>query len=225
MKPLSSAITTLHGETSSKTGMRHGELGLATPESSRLVAWLATQAPADVDKAAVLRASQLGVDLRVKVDYRFPKDERGNSLPVVTIVKGCDVIGTPEARSQAIEALGKLETPAPARELEGWLAELAVITAKRAGDEFEETLRLEAYASRLRKYPADVSRAALLDRAWRFWPSWAELEAVCEQLAAPRRAMLRAMQDSAAATYAEQRERVSADRAAEIMREVFGDQA
>lgn len=225
MKQLHTVITTSQREHSTQTGTRHGELGLATPESSRLVAWLATQAPADVDKAAVLRASQLGVDLRVKVDYRFPKDERGNSLPVVTIVKGCDVIGTPEARSQAIDALGKLETPAPARELEGWLAELAVITAKRAGDEFEETLRLEAYASRLRKYPADVARAALLDRSWRFWPSWAELESVCHQLAAPRRAMLRAMQDSAADTYREERERVSAERAAEIMREVFGGAA
>ena len=225
MKHLHSAITTLQKEPSAQTGMRRGELGLETPENSRLVAWLAGQAPADVDKAAVLRASQLGVDLRVKVDYRFPKDERGNSLPVVMVVKGCDVIGTPEARSQAIDALGKLETPAPSRELEGWLAELAVITAKRVGDEFEETLRLEAYASRLRKYPADVARAALLDRSWRFWPSWAELEAVCFQLAAPRRAMLKAMQDSASETYREERERVSAERAAEIMREVFGGDA
>lgn len=225
MKQLHTVITTSQKEPSTQTGMRRGELGLETPENSRLVAWLAGQAPADVDKAAVLRASQLGVDLRVKVDYRFPKDERGNSLPVVMVVKGCDVIGTPEARSQAIDALGKLETPAPSRELEGWLAELAVITAKRAGDEFEETLRLEAYASRLRKYPADVARAALLDRSWRFWPSWAELEAVCFQLAAPRRAMLKAMQDSASETYREERERVSAERAAEIMREVFGGDA
>lgn len=222
MKPLHSVITTLHEEQPSRTGTRHGERGLATPEDLRVVAWLSKQSPEDVDKAAVLRASQLGVDLRVKVDYRFPKDERGNSLPTVTIVKGCDVIGTPEAREAALEALGKLETPAPARELEGWLAELAVITAKRGGDEFEETLRLEAYASRLRKYPADVARAALLERAWRFWPSWAELQAVCDQLAAPRRAMLRAMQDSASASYAESRERVSAERAAEIIREVFG---
>jgi len=37
--------------------------------------------------------------------------------------------------------------------------------------------------------------------------------------------MLRAMQDSAADTYREERERVSADRAAEIMREVFGGDA
>ncbi len=225
MKPINSVITTLHAEQRSKTGTPHGERGLATPASSQEVAaWLATRSPADVDQAAVLRASRLGVELAVKCDYRFPKDERGNSLPVVRIVKGCDVIGTPEARAEAIAALEKLETPADARGVEAWLAELSVIVAKRQDDEFTESLRLEAYASRLRQYSADVARAAVLDHPWKFWPSWAELEALCNQLVAPRKAMLAAMRANERQAYEEDRRRVTRDEAERIMREVWGDE-
>lgn len=225
MKPINSVITTLHEEQHSKTGTPRGGLGLATPASSpEVAAWLATKSPADVDQAAVLRASRLGVELSVKCDYRFPKDERGNSLPVVRIVKGCDVMGTPEARQAAIEALEKLEAPADARGVEAWLAELSVIVAKRQEDEFTESLRLEAYASRLRQYPADVARAAVLDHPWKFWPAWAELEAVCNQLVAPRRAMLSAMKASERHAYEENRKRVTRDEAERIMREVWGDE-
>lgn len=84
-------------------------------------------------------------------------------------------------------------TPAPADAVEAWLAELSVLVVRRADDEFGDALRLEAYASRLRQYPADVARAALLDRPWKFWPAWQELEAVCEALVSPRRHMLRAL--------------------------------
>lgn len=168
-----------------------------------------------------MRASQLGAELRVEFDTLFPTDERGNLLPTVRYVKSVDVRGTPEAKEAAANALRKLATPAEARDVEGWLAELSVIVAKRVDDEFSESLRLEAYASRLRRFPADVARAAVLDHPWRFWPAWAELEKVCDRLMAPRRAMLNAL-ERGKAPQPEPRERITAERAAEIMREVFG---
>ena len=224
MKQLSSAITTLPTAQYSRTGTQLGEHGLETPESLRLAEWLAQRKPEDVDKAAVSRASQRGVTLAVDYSFRFPKDERGNSLPVVTTVRGCSVAGAEEARALVLADLQKLQQPAPSRAVEGWLAELSVITAKRADDEFSETLRLEAYASRLRRYPADVAREAILGRTWKFWPSWAELEQVCENLSAPRKAMIRALGAETRETYGEERERVTAEAAARIMREVWGDQ-
>jgi len=223
MKQLHSAITTFQKEQPSQTGMPVGERGLATQENSRVAEWLGNRSPAEVDKAAVLRASQLGVRLSVSFDYSFPRDERGNSLPTVVRVKSCEVGGTEEARAEALSAIRKLEAQAETRSIEAWLAELSVITARRQDDEFSEALRLEAYASRLRAYPADVAREAVLNGGWKFWPSWSELEARCNTLAAPRRAMIRALECGTPSERMEQRERVTAARAAEIIKEVFGE--
>ena len=89
--------------------------------------------------------------------------------------------GTPETRDAALVELRRFFlTPPPQREMEAWLAELSVITAKRADDEFTEQLRLKAYSERLADYPADVVREVLLKRTWRFWPAWAGLEEVCK---------------------------------------------
>jgi hypothetical protein len=54
-------------------------------------------------------------------------------------------------------------------------------------------LQLVAYASRLATYPADVVSHALRRTSWRFWPSWFELEKLCDGLAQPRRAMMAAI--------------------------------
>lgn len=106
--------------------------------------------------------------------------------------------------------------PAEQRDIEAWLAELSVIVAKRADDEFSETLRLESYASRLRQYPADVAKSALLDRTWKFWPAWEELEKVCEALTSPRKAMLSALQNPQKEPEP-QEPRVTAEKAADIL--------
>ena len=221
MKPIGSAITTFPKAVDSATGTQLGAHGSGTPENSRLVEWLAKRSPADVDKAAVSQASRHNVGLRLECDYRFPKDEKGNSLGMVTLVKGCAVTGSEDDRRAALADIEKLQAAAPVPVVEGWLAELSVITAKRADDVFSETLRLEAYTSRLRRYPADVAREALLARTWKFWPSWAELEAICDRMAAPRKAMVKALAADPPNT-TEDRERVSADRARQIMDEVFG---
>ncbi|MEB3214490.1 MAG: hypothetical protein VKL39_24290, partial [Leptolyngbyaceae bacterium] len=110
-------------------------------------------------------------------------------------------------------------TPAPKRAIEGWLAELSVIVARRPDDEFAEELRVEAYASRLSRYPADVARHVLLGKTWRFFPTWDELERECEARTAGRKLAIRVL-ESGGSDPEPERHRVTADRAAAIMAEV-----
>lgn len=159
----------------------------------------------------------------MKYNFRNLKDERGNNVGHEKTANGCDVIGTEEGRALVLADLERLQQPADAGTVEGWLAELSVIVAKRPDDEFSETLRLQAYASRLREYPADVARAALLGKSWKFWPAWAELKTECDRLSGPRRAMIFALSAHNRQQTEQQRERVSAEAAARIMQEIWGD--
>jgi hypothetical protein len=142
-----------------------------------------------MDAAAALRASQHGVELRVKYEGRYPE-----GAPSYTVAVGCDANFAAGADvDAAIADLTNFLTPAPIREIEGWLAELSVIVARRVGDEFDEALRLTAYASRLSLYPADVVRDAVLKHSWQFWPTWAELERICTAGAGARKQMVNAL--------------------------------
>lgn len=128
----------------------------------------------------------------------------------------------------AIDDLEKLLTPAPPEQIEAWLAELSVIAPKRASDAFEESLRLTAYTSRLGAYPADVARYATIVRRWQFWPSWAELEAACEEAVRPRLQMIAALrrgprQQGGFVSYQpERRDRVTPEAAGKIISEIYG---
>jgi hypothetical protein len=192
MRQIASAITTPPREAYSATGTQHGERGLATLENSQVATWLSKQAPADMDKAAVSRALSHGVALKVRYDSRYPSGPNGERLPSYDVAIGCEVSGgNIEA---ALSDLRNFLTPAPIRQIEGWLAELSVIVAKRADDEFAEELRVTAYASRLSRYPADVVRSVLLKNTYRFFPTWDELEKRCEALTSPRRHMIAALE-------------------------------
>lgn len=178
-----------------------------------------------MDKAAVSRAKQHGVDLAVRYEGRYPSGPNGEALPSYQVAVSCQVGGTPQDRERALTDIEKFLTPAPIREIEGWLAELSVICAKRRDGEFDEALRLDAYASRLSQYPADVARNALLGRAWHFWPTWAELEKVCDSLAAPRRHMAHALAEPFKKPEPERRPPTEAEkqRIAELVEELFPD--
>lgn len=195
MKPISSLITTAQSKADSATGTQHGERGLATPKSSDEVAtWLAKQNPADMDKAAASRASSHGVGLRVRSEFRFPSGPNGERLPSYEVAVGCEVDGTPESISAALNDLRNFLTPAPMRKIEEWLARLSVVVARRREDEFAEELRVVEYASRLSRYPADVVKTVLLTDAHQYFPTWAELEKRCEALTGPRRQMVAALE-------------------------------
>ena len=163
-------------------------------DTQRVAAWLAAQRPADMDAAAVSRASQRGVALRVRFEHRFPSGPNDEILPSYSVAVGCEVGGDPAGVAAALADLRNFLTPAPRREIEAWLAELSVIVAKRQDDEFSEELRLSAYASRLSQYPADVVRAVLLTQTYKFWPSWDELERRLKALASPRLHMIAALE-------------------------------
>ena len=123
--------------------------------------------------------------------------------------------------ARVLQSVETAMTPAPRREIEAWLAELSVIVARRQEDEFTETLRVEAYASRLQQFPADVASQALLVETWRFWPSWAELEEVCCRLARPRETMLGALRSFRQSAEDQAAPRVTKEQADGILRE-FG---
>lgn len=167
----------------------------ALRDDTKIAAWLSKQTPADADRAAVLRALRHNVGLQVRYEGRFPSGPNGERLPSYTVAVACDV--TPGGdHVAALADLRNFMVPAPQGEIEGWLAELSVIVAKRKDDAFDEGLRLQAYATRLRLYPADVARAAILKQpSWQFWPTWAELEKVCETTCAPRRRMINALEN------------------------------
>lgn len=150
--------------------------------------------PAAMDRHVVSSAQRFGVVLDVQTDYRVPRDSNGNMLDAVITVKGCSVSGDPEAVPRVLEGVKRSLEPATTDQIEGWLAELSVIVARRMDDDMTEELRLYAYTKRLAKYPADVAHEALLGRSWRFFPSWHELEEICDKLSARRRAMLNALE-------------------------------
>jgi hypothetical protein len=124
---------------------------------------------------------------------RFPRGPNGERLPMYLVATGCDVAGTRAQRDAAIADLQNFMTKPEVRSVETWIAELSVLTAGRGREGFDAELMVSAYASRLSAYPADVVRYALLGKTWKWFPTWDELEKVCEAKTAPRRHMLAAM--------------------------------
>ncbi len=147
-----------------------------------------------MDAAAVSRALSHGVALEVKFQSLFPVGDNGERVGSYTVAIGCHISGTQVARSAALADLINFQTPADVRLIEDWLAELSVISASRARDEMESAMTVNAYASRLQEYPADIVRDALLVRTWKWWPTWDELRKHCEAKAGPRRQMIAALQ-------------------------------
>lgn len=180
-------------------GGKHGGTAVETSRqsSSAIAAWLASKAPADIDRAAVSRASSHGVTLEVRYEGRYPTGPHGEPLPSYQVATGCQINGTDEQRAAAIADLRNFETPAPVPQVEGWLAELSVITAGRGREGFDAELMVTAYSSRLIQYPADVVRYALLGKTWKWFPTWEELERVCAAKAGPRRHMIAALSQPA----------------------------
>ncbi|MFN7002203.1 MAG: hypothetical protein ACK4NW_02090 [Roseinatronobacter sp.] len=99
------------------------------------------------------------------------------------------VKGSPEAIAAMRERMEGAFAPPTDDQMEVWLAELDMIAPRRASSTNDDDLRMQAYINRLSTYPADVVREALLSRTWRFFPSWFELQEVCDELTAHRRAV------------------------------------
>lgn len=160
------------------------ELILSDGDTSKIAARLSQHNPADMDKKAVSLAQSCGVGLEVKFKTVFRDGQ------MFDVAKGCEVVGTDEQRQAALSKLLIFQTPAPKRTIEEWLAELSVLTAGRGADGLSAELLVSVYSSRLGAYPADVVKFALLKHPWKWFPAWAELEAICRAKAGAREHMI-----------------------------------
>lgn len=154
---------------------------------------LAANSVADTNEALQSRASSRGIDLIIRGDV-VKTDRIGMRRSIKEIIiRGGDVA--------SLEALAddyrKSMTGPDKRQVEEWLAELSVIVAQAATDEFTVRLKVNAYTKRLIDYPADVVREALTVVRWKFWPSWEELADTCDRLCGERRAVLRRIEEAA----------------------------
>ncbi len=114
--------------------------------------------------------------------------------PELELVSGPDA-SLLEARKLVEDAM----RAAPDRKLAGAVATLGTLVRRREYEEDEGRLQLHAYVAQLRRYPADVALEAL--SLWpsqsEFWPSWFELEQICERLVLRRRQILAALDHAA----------------------------
>ena len=155
--------------------------------------WLAARTPQQVEAQLVSLAQSLGLKLHADTRLAASYDKSGAFLGSSVVPNGWVAEGPVEALEDMAGRIEASLVPAPVETVEIWLAELSCITARRADSEADADLRLAAYRSRLMEYPADVVRAALLNRRWHWWPTWAELADACDDLMGPRKAMAEAV--------------------------------
>ena len=146
------------------------------------------------DLALLVR--QYGVELNIQTDYQFaasgPKKMITGCLPSIT--KDSDL-------ARAIETVEQQMNPATSDRIDGWLAELSVITKRRKESDAVEALTLAAYRRRLMAYPGRVVYEALVMRTYHFWPSWDELKVVCDELVRPWNLILKSLKEKANGRY------------------------
>jgi hypothetical protein len=177
--------------------------------------------PAQTDLNLRSQALSLNVEISAGKALKPVYDDKGvflgNELQDAPLVAS----GSPTQRAELARMIGHSLTPPTRDDVEEWLAELSVISPMRADDAGTGALRLEAYVERLCKQPADIVRDVLLVKTWRFFPSWFELDGEISTLRRTRDAMLAAcLHKKKPAQDSEQEERVTAERAAQIMAEV-----
>ena len=178
---------------------RNGSTTLANTEDARR--WLLRQPGPEAADAALCRSltSTLGVTASLRTEGRFPTD----GSPAYRVVTGCDFTVDDEANLPAASAkILAAMAPATLEQAEGWLVMLQAATAHRQDSDATSAVAYSLYAAELTKWPADVARSAC-ERLARgkpgytgtvWFPTLAELARECERLAAPRQAMLSALQ-------------------------------
>ena len=161
--------------------------------------WLAAKSPQDVEGAVASLLRSHGVSCLEEREITFSTEgPNGEMIPArEPRLLGYTVHG--EVTEELADRLEGFLAPAEPRQIEQWLAELSVISAKRVDDDFSEELRLTAYTRRLLDYPADMVRHVLLVERWRFFPTWQELGDKLDQMKADRERVIRTVQRRAGA--------------------------
>ena len=202
MKPISSATTGIakRAQQAEKLiGEQPGATGSAltlSGDPERGMHPVVTSRPPKVNTdAALSRMQQFGVTCSVKTEMVFPEGMNGEAtfrqMPVsltVTTASSADLFGALAVMQEALY-------PAPREQIEEWLAELSVKTARRRETGNEAELALSVYTSHLREYPADAVRHVL--RAYRgtWFPTWGELATALEEYVEPRLMIRDRLQD------------------------------
>lgn len=159
---------------------------------------LAAQTPEQVNSMVVSLAQQHDLSLTkqavMKGGYDLPN---GSHVPASYEWRWVATGDTAEKSLAMLERAQGSMTPAMQTQIAGWIAELSVISARRIDDHMSDELRLAAYSKRLAEYPADIARHAVLERRWKFFPTWAELAEVCDDLRHQRQSMIDAIKREA----------------------------
>lgn len=179
--------------------------------------------PAETNNQLRSLASSRGVEISRGKRFRGIYDDNGACIGSELVPDPIRANGSVAEMAAMADAITETLIPAERGTIEEWLAELYVIAPSRADDEMTATLKLEAYGRRLSEYPADMVKHVLLSKTWRFFPSWFELEEQLKPLKRERDAMLaaclRTSFSSEPTNPPDRPERITAERAAEIMAE------
>jgi len=172
-----------------------GVAGLTSQEAAQARTWLASKTPAQVDEA-IRRSltSQLGVDVSVKREWRYPEDRPAY---MVAITAGVTAL-SPENIPLAIAKLEAAMTPPTHETAELMVSQLQQALGRRSSSEEASEVGLDLYVSILRRHPLDVAQAAVLElateprpgNATAWFPTAPELEGVCRRYAQDRQAIL-----------------------------------
>jgi hypothetical protein len=182
---MASDIITFPKTALSRTGRLLGKLGAETSENGQAAQKLAAMSPTETGQKITSLLKSLGVEQRD--DYRIVYPESGGFKRELVKRR---IVGRALTEDE-LERLARFLTPPTVAQCEAWLAELSVIAPHRQDGELTGALKVDAYIRRLREYPADIVRHAMLERTWRFFSSWFELEAVLKPEAASRESMFR----------------------------------
>lgn len=136
-----------------------------------------------------------GVTATVRHKITFPTDPKtGETSGWREVISGCEIACTTSAdHKAALATVSQTMAPADEGDMEIWLAELTLVTARRNTSEAESELFLTAYTSRLAAYPGDIVRQTLKDWDGKWFPTWGELKEILEARTAPRVAIKTAL--------------------------------
>lgn len=171
------------------------ELVKASPARLPMARAALARDPENNTQAMISSLRQCGCEAVVKSKTIFPVNPTtGESSgwrdvidrAEITVSSGANLV---RANEIALAALA----PAADDDMAIWLAELGLVTARRATGEATSELFLVAYTKRLAAYPGDIVRQTLQGWSGKWFPTWGELKEILDARVAPRLAVRNAL--------------------------------
>ena len=147
--------------------------------------------PAENTAAALSSLQRLGCNVALRTRTEFP--ENGSWREVIT---GAAVEISDTADLAACRRIvAAMMAPASIADTGKWLAELSLVSARKATGDDESAALIAAYHDRLKAYPGDVVRETLKSWRGKWFPTWGELADILDGRIAGRRAIVAAIQN------------------------------